>query len=94
MVFYSLFLYEYPFIHQIDSLLLAGSGKIGYISKQLGHSNIHTTLTIYAKYIPDEDDGKVLEEITEEVTEMLQRSDDSEKVENHNTMISPFNRLL
>ena len=34
--------------HTYASLPLAEGGKIGYISKQLGHSNIHTTLTRYA----------------------------------------------
>jgi len=70
--------------HTYASLLLAEGGKIGYISKQLGHSNIHSTLTRYAKYIPDENDVKILSKVTEK----LKRLNDLEKSENHNNLES------
>ena len=68
--------------HTYASLLLAEGGKIGYISKQMGHKNIYITLTRYAKYLPDENDVKILSK----VTEMLQRLGDFEKSENRNNL--------
>ena len=55
--------------HSYASILLAEGGRPYYISKQMGHANLHTTLTRYAKFIPKDDDGDILSK----VTEMLQR---------------------
>ena len=61
--------------HTYASLLLAEGERISYVSKQMGHKNVHITLTTYAKFLPDENDGKILSK----VTEMLQRSANDEK---------------
>ena len=76
--------------HTYASLLLAEGERISYVSKQMGHANVHITLTRYAKFIPDENDGKILSKVTEliksdrDVTEI----GNSEKSENHNSMES------
>ena len=62
--------------HSYASILLAEGGRPYYISKQMGHANLHTTLTRYAKFIPKDDDGDILSK----VTEMLQRQGSDEKV--------------
>ncbi len=43
--------------HTYASWLLAAGENISWISKQMGHSNIATTLGHYARYIPDKDDA-------------------------------------
>ena len=50
--------------HTYASLLLADGERPHYISKQMGHANLHVTLSKYAKFIPCEDDGKVLSKVT------------------------------
>ena len=53
--------------HTYASLSLANDGRISYVSKQMGHKNVYITLTIYAKFIPNEDDGKVMEKVTDHI---------------------------
>ena len=50
--------------HSYASILLARGERPYYISKQMGHANLYVTLTRYAKFIPSEDDGKVLSKVT------------------------------
>lgn len=40
--------------HTFASQLLMNGAPIPYVSKQLGHSNSHVTMTVYAHYIPDD----------------------------------------
>ena len=53
----------YSLRHTYATLSLQGGQKIGYISKQLGHSDIKTTLDYYIKYLHDEEDLKRANEI-------------------------------
>ena len=46
----------YSLRHTYATLSLQGGQKIAYISKQLGHSDIKTTLDYYIKYLYDEED--------------------------------------
>lgn len=41
--------------HTFASQLLSNNAPVVYVSKQLGHSNPHITLTVYAHYIPTSD---------------------------------------
>ncbi len=41
--------------HSFASQLLANNAPVVYVSNQLGHSNPHITLTVYAHYIPSTD---------------------------------------
>ena len=50
--------------HSFASILLARGERPHYISKQMGHANLYVTLSRYAKFIPSEDDGKVLSKVT------------------------------
>lgn len=43
--------------HTFASLALMGGINIGYLSKQMGHANISTTLTKYARWIEGADKG-------------------------------------
>jgi len=51
--------------HSFASILLARGERPYYISKQMGHANLHVTLSRYAKFIPSEDDGQILSKVTE-----------------------------
>jgi len=53
--------------HAYASILLAEGERPYYISKQMGHASLHTTLTRYAKFIPNDDDGSVLSKVTEKL---------------------------
>ena len=37
----------------------------------MGHANLHVTLSRYAKFIPCEDDGKVLSEVTDHLRTLV-----------------------
>jgi integrase len=51
--------------HAYASILLAEGERPYYISEQMGHASLHTTLTRYAKFIPKDNDGNVLSKVTE-----------------------------
>ena len=51
--------------HTYASLKFEQGDNIIYISKQMGHASLHTTLTRYAKFIPKDNDGNVLSKVTE-----------------------------
>ena len=53
--------------HTYASILLVEGERPYYISKQMGHASLYTTLTRYAKYIPNDDDGNVLSKVTEKL---------------------------
>lgn len=55
----------YSLRHTYATLSLQGGQKVGYISKQLGHKDIKTTLDYYIKYLHDEEDLKRANEILE-----------------------------
>ena len=57
--------------HSFASILLARGERPYYISKQMGHANLHVTLSRYAKFIPSEDDGKVLSKVTEKLHRLV-----------------------
>ena len=57
--------------HTYASVLLAEGERPHYISKQMGHANLHVTLSRLAKYIPSEGDGKVLSKVTENVQTLV-----------------------
>jgi integrase len=42
--------------HTFATLALAGGAKIEWVSKQLGHTDIQTTLRHYARFLPEVDD--------------------------------------
>ena len=41
--------------HSFASIMLQQGEEVAWISKMLGHADIHTTLTKYARYIPRKD---------------------------------------
>ena len=53
--------------HTYASILLVEGERPYYISKQMGHASLYTTLTRYAKFIPNDDDGNVLSKVTEKL---------------------------
>ena len=63
--------------HTYASLSLADGERISYVSKQMGHKNVYITLTIYAKFMPNEDDEKVMEKVTDHIQTSI-FSDDTE----------------
>jgi integrase len=52
---------EYDLRHTYSSLLLAkgGEGVLAYVSKQLGHANIVTTMRYYLHFMPTANQGRV-----------------------------------
>ena len=64
--------------HTYDSVLLADCERPYYISKQMGHANLHVTLSRYAKFIPSEDDGKVLSKVTEKLHRLVFAENDGD----------------
>lgn len=57
--------------HTYASLLLQAGERPHYISKQMGHANLHVTLSRYGKFIPSEDDGKILSKVTEKLHRLV-----------------------
>jgi integrase len=53
--------------HTFASLFLAKGERPYYISKQMGHKNLHITLSVYAKFIPNDNDGQIIEKVTEQL---------------------------